>query len=417
MYSNTNREQTIARTGAGWLVPYRDAYLGELVKLGYAANTITRYRPAISAFITQVDLRQINAEDIDATVLTELRDAVPELRSTDEQRQRQMCIARFTTWLANCGVIEPPMSPSPPAPGSLDHLTTAYENWMRQQQGLGEGTIQLRKAALRRFMTFRFGPVPGDLDDITCDDIRGFLHLPSARKGHGPGLRSRSSHLRNFLRFLYATGRTRLNLALRVPGIWSRVPRLSRHLSPGEVRQLIDAINDDDGCGRRNRAMLLMMARLGLRAQEVVAMRLDDIKWAAGEIIVRGKRGNHDRMPLPEDVGETIVAYIRDGRAGNSRHLFVSLRAPHAPLGSQTICRALHKAYARTGLEPPNGEVRSHVMRHSLAVTMLGHGASLEEVGEVLRHRSRRSTTAYARYDIEALRAVARAWPVPGETR
>ena len=146
-------------------------------------------------------------------------------------------------------------------------------------------------------------------------------------------------------------------------------------------------------------------------------MRLDDINWAAGEIVVRGKGGQHERMPLPFDVGEAIVAYIYDGRAGNTRHLFVSIRAPHRPVTSQTIKRTLRKAFARTGMEPPNGEVRCHLMRHSLAVAMLGRDASLEEVSEVLCHRSQRTTTTYARYDFEALRSVARPWPVPGEIR
>ena len=122
-------------------------------------------------------------------------------------------------------------------------------------------------------------------------------------------------------------------------------------------------------------------------------------------------------MPLPANVREAIVAYICDDRAANTRHLFVSERALHRPVTSQTISRTLHKAFASTGLQPPNGEVRSHVMRHSLVVAMLDRDASLEEVGEVLRHRSRRTTTTYARYDFGALRSVARPWPVAGETR
>ena len=401
----------------GWLGPYRHTYLGELDKLGYAARTISRHAASVNAFIAQVDFRQIGSGEIDATVLAEVRAAVPELRSTEEQRQRRWCIARFTAWLASSGVIDPLVPPPPPAPGSLENLTAAYGDWMRQQQGLGEGTIELRESALRRFMTFRFGAIPGDLDDITADDIRGFLDLPSARKGQGPGVATRVSNLRNILRFLYATGRTRLNLAFCVPGIPRRASRLSRHLSPGEVRQLVDAFHDDEGFGRRNHAILLLMARLGLRPKEVAAIRLDDINWAAGEILVRGKGGYHDRMPLPADVGEAIVAYICDGRAGTTRHLFVSVRAPHRPVTSQTINRTLSRAFARTGLEPPNGEIRCHVMRHSLAVALLGRGASLGEVGEVLRHRSLQTTTTYARYDFEALRSVARPWPVPGASR
>ncbi len=413
----SNIEQSLIPGGTGWLFPHRHAYLGELDRLGYARHTINRYAAAVNAFIAQVDLRQVGAGEIDAAVLAELRDAVPELRSTDEQRRRQWCIARFTSWLASSGVIDPPMPPPPPAPGSLEHLSAAYGNWMRQQQGLGEGTIELRESALRRFMTFRFGAVPGDLDNITVDDIRGFLDLPSARKGHGPGVATRASNLRNLLRFLYATGRTRLNLTLFVPRVAKPASRLSRHLSPGEVWQLVDAVYDDNALGRRNRAMLLLMAQLGLRPKEVVAIRLDDINWAAGEIVVRGKGGYHDRMPLPADVGEAIVAYVCGDRAGNTRHLFVSVRAPHRPLTSATIKKTFGQAFGKTGLEPPNGEIRSHLMRHSLAVALLARGASLGEVGEVLRHRSLQTTTTYARYDFEALRSVARPWPVPGASR
>ena len=138
MSSKTDHEQSLARAGAGWLVPRRDAYLGELDKLGYTPRTISRHAAGVNAFISQLDVRQIGAGEIDATVLAELRDAVPELRSTEEQRQRQWCIARFTTWLASSGVIDQPMPSPPPAPGSLEYLTAAYGDWMRQKQGLGE---------------------------------------------------------------------------------------------------------------------------------------------------------------------------------------------------------------------------------------------------------------------------------------
>ena len=195
----------------------------------------------------------------------------------------------------------------------------------------------------------------------------------------------------------------------------TRLARVSRHLPSGEVRQLVDAVNDDNALGRRNFAMLLLMARLGLRPQEVIALRLDDINWAAGELLVRGKCGLHNRMPLPADVGEAIVAYLRDGRAAQSRRLFVGFWPPHRPLTPTAIAVVLQKAFARTGLKPPDGGIRSHLLRHSLAIDMLGRGASLNEVSEVLRHRSHKTTTTYARYDIEALRPVARPWPVPGE--
>ncbi len=418
MSSNIDHEQAAVPSGAGWLAPHSGAYLAELGRLNYAARTIERHKCAVGAFVAQVGLREVEARDIDEAVLAELQDAVPELRSASEQRHRQGCVARFIAHLVGAGAIDPPPPPAPPAPESLEHLSAAYGDWMCHQQGLAQSTIMQRQASLRRFMTFRFGAVPGDLNGITPDDILTFLDLPLATKG-GSGGGYKATHLRSSLRFLFASGRTRRNLALIVPRV--AAPRscgVSRHLHPDEVRKLIASIHDDDGLGRRNRAMLLMMARLGLRAQEVIAIRLDDINWPAADILIRGKGGQHDRMPLPADVGEAIVAYILGGRAGNSRHLFITSRPPHRPLASSLVInRVLHEAFARTGLKPPEGGVRSHLLRHSFAVDMLGRGASLDEVGDVLRHRSRKTTTTYARYDIEALRSVARPWPVSGEAQ
>lgn len=414
MYLNIDHEESVAPDGTGWLVPHRENHLNELHRLGYAVGTIIKHKRAVDLFIAQADLRAVDASDIDEAVLAELRDAVPELRSAAEQRYRQVCIARFVAWLASIGVIDPPPLPPPPAPGSLEHLSAAYGDWMRQQQGLGQSTIKERQAFLRRFIAFRFGAVPGDLNDITPGDIRGFLDLPVARRGRSGG-GWRAIRLRSLFRFLFATGRTRMNLAFCVPRVAAPPSRVSRHVPSGEVRQLVDAVHDDDSIGRRNFAMLLLMARLGLRAQEVIALRLDDINWAAGELLVRGKGGLHNRMPLPADVGEAIVAYLCDGRTAQSRRLFVGARPPHRPLTPTAIAVVLQKAFARTGLKPPEGGIRSHLLRHSLAIDMLGRGASLDEVSEVLRHRSHRTTTTYARYDIEALRSVARPWPVAGE--
>ncbi len=414
MSSNMDHEGAVAPAGAGWLVPHRDGYLSELSRLGYSASTIRQNKFAVNAFITQVDLRDVDPRDLNEVVLAELQDAVREVQSARQHRYRQVCISRFIAWLDCTNVINLPPASTAPEPGTLEHLCAAYGDWMRHQQGLGESTIKVRKACLRRFMTFRFGPVPGNLNDITAHDIRGFLDLPVARRGRSGGS-WRAIPLRSLFRFLFATGRTRLNLALCVPRVAGPVSRLSRHMPSDEVRQLVDAVNDDSGLGRRNFAMLLLMARLGLRPQEVIALRLDDINWAAGELLVRGKCGLHNRMPLPADVGEAIVAYLREGRAAQSRHLFVAFWPPHRPLTPTAIAEVLQKAFARTGLKPPEGGIRSHILRHSLAMDMLGRGASLDEVSEVLRHRSRKTTRNYARYDIQALRSVARPWPVPGE--
>ena len=160
--------------------------------------------------------------------------------------------------------------------------------------------------------------------------------------------------------------------------------------------------------------MLLTMARLGLRGQEIIAIRFDDIDWQAGEILIRGKGARQATMPLPVDVGEAMVDWIRRGRQGNSRHLFVRVRPPFVPFASsRPIIVPLRRSYAASGVAPPGGKVRSHVFRHSLAMNLLQNGMPLSDIGNMLRHGSAETTTIYARHDIQALRPLARAWPVP----
>jgi site-specific recombinase XerD len=173
------------------------------------------------------------------------------------------------------------------------------------------------------------------------------------------------------------------------------------------------AVRADARLGRRNYAMIILLARLGLRAPEVVAIQLGDIEWRAGELVVRGKGQNHDRVPIPPDVGEALADYIRRDRVSTSRALFVSVRAPHGPFKDGTVLNTILKdAFTRTGVRPPCRYVGSHVLRHSLATNLVRQGASLPEVSDMLRHRSRASTLIYAKLDIEGLRSIAQPWPV-----
>ena len=182
-----------------------------------------------------------------------------------------------------------------------------------------------------------------------------------------------------------------------------------------QVETVLAAVRTEEPYGRRNHAMVLLQARLGLRASEVVAMRLDDIDWRAGELIVRGKGKNHDRVPIPPDVGEALAAYIRHDRASTSRALFVTARAPHGPFkDGQVLNTILRAAFNRTGMKPPCRYVGSHVLRHSLATNLVRQGASLAELGDMLRHRSRATTMIYAKLDIEGLRSIAQPWPAAG---
>ena len=402
---------------ADWLIPYGESFLAELGTLGHAPSSINVHRHAVDLFREQVAARGLGPGDIDAPCLAEMQASMPEPRSRNAIHSRSACIGRFVGHLVSLGAIAS-ITPEPlPPPDRLGRLAADYGDWLRRERGLGERTVSESCWFLRRFLTFLFGPEPGDLNGIGPQEVRAFLALPSARPGCGPGLVNRAVGLRRLFRFMFATGLTRRDLVPCVPKVAARSGHgASCSLAVGEVRRLVAAVGGDDPAGRRDRAVMLLLARLGLRSQEIRAIRLDDINWRAGEITVRGKGGRHDRMPLPVDVGQAIADHVMNGRAGRSRQLFVSLKAPFRPMRTTRFIRnMLADAFERAGIAPPEGGVRTHLLRQSLAVSMLDLGQSLDEVGDVLRHRSRATTTIYARHGLGALRPLARPWPVRGE--
>jgi integrase/recombinase XerD len=399
---------------AEWLQPHRAEFLQGLSDQGYARYTLSNYDRAIVYLCAAVEKRRLGVDDLVGTQVVRLRSIVLDGVRPRVRTNTAFCLDRFIDHLVKAGVATMPQ-PVQKVPTAFERLRSEYEAYLRDQRGLSEATIYHCLRFLDRFMTFRFGATLGNLDAIIPRDIVDFL-----RKIAGGGKPSRDktapSHLRNLFRFLFWSGKTKRDLANSIPRI-AQPPQshLPRHLKPEAVEKLIDAVWSGDPIGRRNYAMMLLIARLGLRAPEVIAVQLDDIDWRAGTILIRGKGKRHDRMPLSDDVGKAIVDYIRNGRRGPSRRLFVSNRVPYRPfVDAQILNVVLRAAFAQTGLKPPQKYVGSHLLRHSLATDLLRKGASLDEIGDVLRHRSRMSTTIYAKHDVEGLRSIARAWPVQG---
>lgn len=224
-----------------------------------------------------------------------------------------------------------------------------------------------------------------------------------------------TSALRSFFRFLFGRGKLHADLALSVPTVanW-RLSTVPKYLAAEEIQRLLDSCERKTPTGARDYAILLLLARLGLRAGEVVALTLDDVDWRSGEIHVRGKGLIHDRMPLPPDVGEAIASYLRTGRPRcRSRQLFICGKAPrHGLAGPSTLTTIVRRALARANLHPPSKG--AHLLRHSLATSMLRSGATLGEIGEVLRHRTTNTTEIYAKVDFNGLRSLAQSWPIGG---
>lgn len=378
------------------------------------------YSPATMAHYTQCLHAlgcQMKALDVDLTALDEAR-AVDLIATSDHQPYRskhnRFIVKSFITFLHTVGVAKPPLDAAPDDT-ARGRLKRDYHEYLRRQRGLSERTIFHSWRIADRFLTFRFGQEVGDLSEIRAVDIVGFLQQLTTRK---PPLRDKtlSSHLRNFFRYLFKAGHTTANLAVGIPSVAQRYgARLPRHLTTEQVDILVKAVRTDAPGGRRNYAMVLLIARLGLRAPEVVAMQIDDIDWRSGEVIVRGKGNRHDRVPLPPDVGEALADYIRLDRTTTSRALFVTERPPHHPFkDGQVLNYILRNAFAKTGLQPPAPYVGSHILRHSLATNLVQRGAPLEEISDMLRHRSRASTMIYAKLDIDGLRSIAQPWPVAG---
>jgi integrase/recombinase XerD len=298
-------------------------------------------------------------------------------------------------------------------------LLTDFEDYLVKQRGLSPRTIYHTLRFANRFLDHRFGSRMIDLTRLRAADTTNFVqHVLTRRTPYRD--KTVTTHLRTFFQYLFARGATATNLALSIPKAAQRWDaRLPRHLSPGGVEAVLASVRGNPRHGARDYAMLLLMARLGLRAVEIIAIRLDDIDWRAGELLVRGKGCLHDRLPISAEIGEALSLYLRaERRATTCRTLFVTHRAPHIAFKDGQITNAVLKdALAATGQKPVTPYVGSHVLRHSLAAQLVNAGASLDEVGDMLRHRSRSSTLIYARLDIDGLRSIALPWPVAGDVQ
>jgi integrase/recombinase XerD len=392
------------------LDPYFASFEESLSSRNYKPETLKNYRYLLRRFG-----RLLEAEDIAPSALTpdlavELGRRLP---TTPKSQIKIPNLARlFVAHLIEIGVATRPALT--PAQAETNELLSNFETYLLRQRGLSPRSVYHVLRFADRFLDHRFGDHMLDLAALNARDVVAFMeHLLSRKRPFRD--KTPATHLRSFFQYLFAQGLTTTNLSLCVPRAhkpWGA--RLPRHLSPDEVEAVLASVRANPRRGARDYAMLLLMARLGLRALEVMAIQLDDIDWRAGELLVRGKGQRHDRLPIPTDVGEAISKYLREDRtSATTRALFVTLRAPNRPFkDSQVIKDILKEAFTATGVKPPTPYVGSHVLRHSLATNMVRAGASLEEIGDLLRHRSRATTMIYAKLDTDGLRSIAQPWPV-----
>jgi len=286
-----------------------------------------------------------------------------------------------------------------------------FSHYLRQERGLAPATVKNYVPVITRFLGRRFGKRLPRLNTLCSKNVIAFIfdqaNIYSRRR-----IQSIGTALRIFLRFLRLRGDIKTDLAASVPMVanhqWVQQPR---SLPPEQVERLLKHCARDRAVGQRDYAMLLLMARLGLRAGELLLMSLDDVDWEAGAITVNGKGNHREQLPLPQDVGEALVTYLKEGRpCCSTRRLFIRTRAPFTALArSSCISSVVRYACKRAGLSPPHQG--AHLLRHTLATQMLRDGASLAEIAEILRHRLINTTEIYAQVDLRSLRKVVTPWP------
>jgi len=393
-----------------------DGFASSLSGVGYSLLTVRAKRQIAASFALWTRKKQIAVADLKESHATMFLKGARRCTKARDVIKRT-AVSLFLKYLRAEGKVPayPPCSTSS-EPSPVAVLQERFERHQRQDRGLSEQTLQTYRPFIHDFLVEHLART-GSTCTLVAQDVQYFL-LNRIPKRPTKSSRLLGTALRSFLRFLFQRGETAADLSLAVPMVrqW-RQSAVHTFLIPEEVEQVLQACNRETAVGRRDHAVLLLLARLGLRAGEVVALELSDIQWRTGEILVRGKGGILERLPLFTDVGEALVLYLHKDRGQSpSRRVFLRTKAPRVGLTSQTAVGAIaRRALARAGLRP---SIRgAHLFRYSLATTMIRQGASMSEIGQVLRHRSPDTTAIYAKVDFETLHAVALPWPAIGGDR
>jgi site-specific recombinase XerD len=404
-----NDGAAVRRMRASPLGSQLDSFTARRCELGYARASIRDGLWTLLALGRWLRRRHLGMADLRADVTAAFLKRHSPARRV--RRSDKATLRLFLDHLEATGII--PVSPSP-APSPILQLKEQYEAYLRDDRGLSPVTGLRQWPILRRFVHGRFGDGPIDLGVLTAEDVtRHVLVLIPSRSPASTQLHA--STLRSFLRFLWQTGVTPVDLTAAIPPVrrW-RLVDVPKYLARDEVTRVLNACDRSSPVGRRDFAILLLLARLGLRGGEVVRLELDDIDWHTGALTVRGKGSVRSQLPLPSDVGEALATYLRRDRPHcATRRVFVRARAPHRGLGHpSTVSTLVRMALTRAAVNAPMKG--AHVLRHSLATDLLRRGASLADIGDVLRHQQPNTTEIYAKVDVTRLRLLAQPWPAGG---
>lgn len=394
----------------GPLSPYLEAFVSSLIEQRYSACCVYLKSYRAADFSGWLALQVTDTRYVDERVIARYHRERARGRRRP-WRNELYALHQLLTFLRGGGVIDDPAAAAAVVPA--DHFIDRFEVHLHHVRGLATRTISVYAAFARQFLIARFGSGAVDLHELCAADAIEFVQRTSQRLGPRR-LKLAITALRSFLGHAQMLGEVTPGIAAAVPAVsvWSTTPALPRAIDAEHARLAIDACDRRTAVGRRDRAVLLLLARLGLRSGEVAALMIDDVDWDAGRLRVCGKGAREALLPLPADVAQAIAGYLQHGRPiADDRHLFLRARAPICGFKNSAVAvgSIVMHALARAGVDAPHKG--AHQFRHALATQMLRNGASLAEIGELLRHRSPQSTALYARVDLVALRALALAWP------
>jgi integrase/recombinase XerD len=388
----------------GPLEPYADGLMGELERLGYTPLS-TAGHVRLVAHLSRWMIRE--GLSISALTPTTVDAYFAERRARYHNSVTARSVRPLLDYLQELGVVAAPVPAA--ARSACEQLLGRYRDYLLVERGLVASTVELNVRMVRPFLAAKVradGQL--DLQELSVGEVATFVVAQSRKRPRSVG--RLVTALRSLLRFLHVEGVTERPLAGAVPSVASwALSGVPQALTSDQMAALLNSCNRSTSTGCRDFAILTLLGRLGLRAGEVAVLSLDDIDWRRGEIIVRGKGNRVDQLPLPSDVGEAIVEYLRRARprAARGRTVFVWTHAPYRGLTSNAVTTVVANAGRRAGI----GLIGAHRLRHTAATAMLHAGGSLAEIGQVLRHRRVLTTAIYAKVDREALRQVARSWP------
>jgi site-specific recombinase XerD len=383
----------------GPLVPFADVLSSTLAAAGYSPLSVVNQLRLLAHVSRWMDGRDYAVADLTGEVLEEY------LAAAQAAGRVSLCSNGGLTQLLRALPI-PRADPVPPVPSLAERLLASFGRHLLNERSLAESTTTAYQLRASRFLAWT--AADGNVSVLTTGDVTRAVLRESQSVSVGSA-QFFVAAIRSFLRFCFVEGLIPVDLApaaLAVTG--RRRSTLPRGISSKDAGALLRACDRRQSAGRRDYAVIMTLLRLGLRAQEVANLTLDDIDWRAAQIVIHGKGGRDERLPLPRDVGEAIVGYLQRGRpASSSRAVFLRSIAPTGPLGRGGVSFIVRHASIRAGL-PPMG---AHRLRHTLACDMVNVNVPVPEIGQVLRHRNLASTANYARVDLAALRGLAQPWP------